>query len=44
MAHSYRTSNRHSVSFKFRRGVRRTRTRVITTLIQMLEGDTRAAA
>jgi len=43
MAHSYRTANRHSASFKVRMFLRRTRARILAELIRMLD-DTRAAA
>lgn len=41
---TYRTANRHSIPFKVRRAVRRTRTRVITELISLLEGHGAARA
>jgi hypothetical protein len=43
---TFRTSNRQSVSFKVRKFLRRTRTRILTELIQMLDGtaNTTAAA
>lgn len=41
---SYRTANRHSVSFTVRMFFRRLRVRVLSSLIQMLDTDTRAAA
>jgi len=44
MTQSYRTANRHSMSFKVRRFVRRTRARILESLIQMLDDGTRATA
>lgn len=44
MTTSYRTSNRQSMQFKMRMFMRRTRTRAIGRLIELLESDTRLAA
>ncbi|CAN5739525.1 hypothetical protein BH11PAT2_BH11PAT2_00470 [soil metagenome] len=43
MTTSYRTGNRHSMQFKMRKFVRRTRTRVLTALIEILETNTQLA-
>ncbi|MES2225851.1 MAG: hypothetical protein V4480_03510 [Patescibacteria group bacterium] len=41
---TYRTSNRHSLRFKMKLLLRRTRTRILTNLIELLDTDTRLAA
>ncbi len=41
---TFRTSNTQSLRFRAKRYMRRTRTRVLESLIQMLDGDTRLAA
>jgi hypothetical protein len=41
---TFRTSNTQSFRFRTKKLVRRTRTRILTSLIEMLESDTRLAA
>jgi len=41
---TFRTSNTQSLRFRAKKQLRRTRTRILQSLIQMLEGDPRLAA
>lgn len=41
---TFRTSNRQSVAFRMRKFMRRTRTRILLELIQMLDSNTHTQA
>ena len=41
---AFRTSNRQSLQFKVRRGMRRMKERALAALIAQIDGSTRAAA